>query len=164
MYLRPTHPKRNVKVECPYKPVATIDQILAYRPDDVTTHTVSPLVNAQCNVLFSTKLLECASIARYLGLDARKFAGAISIETGMNLSDIVDNYRLSQLKAFLAEHPDQDYTPDELAQALGYSSGKSIYRFIHTQTGLTVRGRQSNAGTDSFVKIRSEIRKKTIRK
>lgn len=160
MFNRQTHPKRKIKVECRYLPVANMEQILAYRPDDASTFTASPLVNALSNVLYSTKLFECNAIAGYMGLDPRKFASAISIETGMNLSDIVDTYRTSQLQAFLTEHPDHDYTIDELAEALGYSSGRSIYRFVRAQTGRTVKGRTSVASPDSFVKVRSEVRKK----
>ena len=160
MFNRQTHPKRKIKVVSRYLPVANMEQILAYRPDDASTFTASPLVNALCNVLFSTKLFECAAIAGYLGLDSRKFASAISIETGMNLSDIVDTYRGSQLHAFLAEHPTHDYSIDELAEALGYSSGRSISRFVRSQTGRTVKGRTSVASPDSFVKVRTEVRKK----
>lgn len=159
MFSPNTHPKPKMHAVRPYLPVATMEQILAFRPDDALTHTKSPLVNALATVLYETKLLECTAIAGYLGLDSRKLSAAISIETGMKISEIVDAYRLAQLDAFLAEHPDHDYTTDELAAAIGYSSGESIARFIHTKTGRTVMGRRSNAGPDKFVKIRSKIRK-----
>lgn len=148
----------------PYLPQATLEQILAYRPDDAATHTPSPIVNAVAETLYTTLCIDCISIAQHLSIDERKLSAAISLETGLHLKDIIQQYRLAQLKAFMDAHPEQDYTLDEMAHALGYSSGKSIYRFIHTQTGLTPRGHKSIAETDSFVKIRSEIRRKRLEK
>jgi len=139
---------------------ATFEQIFAYRPDQPETHTPSPLVNAVAEVLYATKAIECVEVADQLGLDPISLRYAVRVETGLPLKEILQRYRLAQYNAFLADHADAKYSVDEVAQALGYANGKSISRFIRTQTGQTLRGRRSVADPDAYVRGRAEIRRK----
>lgn len=140
-----------------YQPKATLEQILAYRPDDVTTHTPSPLVNAVADTLFTTKSIECVHVARELGLDVTLLSAAVRVETGLYLKDIIHAYRMAQFNAFKETHP--NYKADEIAKELGYENAKSIARFVRTQTGQTVCGRRSLAQKDGYVALRSKLRK-----
>ena len=142
-----------------YKTQATLEQILAYRPDDVATHTPSPLVNAVADTLFTTKSIECVQIAREMRVEVTMLSAAVRLETGMYLKDILHAYRLAQFNAFKAAHP--NYSANEIAQELGYENAKSISRFVRSQTGQTVRGKQSIAPKrDAYVKLRTVLRKK----
>lgn len=141
-----------------YTPQATFEQIVAYRPDDPSTHTVSLLVNAVAAELFTTTVIDCKTLARSMQVDERKLASAILLETGMPLRDIINKYRVLQFQNFRTSHPDQDFTPDQIAQALGYSSAKSISRLLNTHLRLTPTGRPCNAGPDTYLQRRKEIR------
>lgn len=142
-----------------YQKQATFEQILAYRPEDVKTHTPSPIVNALADTLYTTKLIECVEVAEHLGVEYQLLTAAVRLETGLYLKDIIQQYRLAQLDAFRSEHADKEYTVDEMAHALGYANGKSIARFLRTKKGETVRGRHSIAEKDNYVKMRSQYRK-----
>ena len=155
------HPrKQGISGKQPYHTGITLDDVLRYRPDDATTHTRSLLVNAVARVLYTTDLLECSDIACYMSVDARALASAIKLELEISFHDLVQQYRLTQVKRFLAEHPDHEtYKADELAAAIGYSSSASIARFLKKHLGITPKGRTSLA-TDNWTKHRSEIRAK----
>lgn len=140
----------------PFLPIVTIEEVYAFSPDDPATFTKSPLVNAVAEVLFTTKLIECKSIAQYLKLDERKLSNALSIELGMTLKDMVVAYRTKQVEEYRAAHP--DYTPEQLAEAIGYSSAESISRFLNTQLGITPAGNKSHRSKDHGVETLSAIR------
>lgn len=143
-----------------YQKQATLEQILAYRPEDEKTHTPSPIVNALADTLYTTKLIECVEVAEHLGVEYQLLTAAIRLETGLYLKEIIQQYRLAQLDAFRAEHADKEYTVDEMAQALGYANGKSISRFLRTKRGETARGNHAMAEKDNYVKMRSQYRKR----
>lgn len=153
------HPqKKDIKDKKPYHTGITLDDVLRYRPDDASTHTSSLLVNAVADILYTTNLLECNDIASYMSVDARTLASAIKLELEMSFHDLVQQYRLAQVRQFLAEHPDyKNYKAEELATAIGYSSSASISRFLKKHLGITPKGRKSVA-TDRWTQSRSEIR------
>lgn len=140
----------------PFLPIATIEEVFSFNPEDQVTFTQSLLVNAVAEVLFSTKLIECKSIANALKLDERKFSNALSIELGMTLKELVVSYRTKQVQDFRAAHP--DYTPEQLATSIGYSSSASISRFLNTQLGITPAGNKSNRSKDHGVEVLSALR------
>lgn len=153
------HPqKKNIDGKKPYHTGITLDDVLRFRPDDAATHTSSMLVNAVAEILYTTNLLECNDIARYMSVDARALASAIKLEMEISFHDLVQQYRLAQVRQFLAEHPDyKNYKAEELAAAIGYSSSASISRFLKKHLGITPKGRISTA-TDRWTQSRSEIR------
>ncbi len=140
----------------PYLPIATLEEVFSFNVDDPATFTKSPLVNAVAEVLSTTKLIECKKVAAYLKLDERKLSNALSIELGMTLKDLVVAYRTRQVEDFRAAHP--DYSTDQLAQAIGYSSPTSISRFLNTQLGITPAGNKSHRSKDHGVETMSAIR------
>lgn len=150
------HPqKKGIAGKQPYRTGITLEDVIAYRPDDPATHTKSNLVNAVADVLFTTKLLECKDIASYMSLQKHELAAAIKVELRMTFSHLVQQYRLVQVRQFLAEHPDRKYNSDDLAAAIGYSSSGSIARFLTKQLGITPKGRSSVA-EDRWTKRRTE--------
>lgn len=153
------HPQRlDIEGVKPYHTGITLADVLRYRPDDASTHTGSLLVNAVAEILYTTNLLECNDIALYMSVDARALASAIKLELEMSFHDLVQQYRLAQVKQFLAEHPGyKNYKAEELAAAIGYSSSASISRFLKKHLGITPKGRKSVA-TDRWTQLRSEIR------
>lgn len=140
----------------PYKPVASLAEVLAYDPENPETFTQSPVVNAVTEVLCATKLFECKEIARCLNLDERKLSNALSIDLGMTLSQLVDQYRANEVQEFRAQHP--EYTAEELAKAIGYASPSGISRFLSTKLGITPQGRKTLRSKDKHVRIMSELR------
>ena len=126
-----------------YTPTASMADILAYRPDDPSTHTPSPIVNAMCEILYSTQEREIRRIAALLDVDKLKLLHAIELETGMTLKEIVTQYRLTQAKTYIAAHPDQTQT--QMAEALGFSSYHALWRFFHTTLRETPLGEASLA-------------------
>ena len=117
--------------------------ILAYRPEDPSTHTPSPIVNAVCEVLVFSQEREIQRIAYHLGVNKLKLLHAIELETGMTLKEIVTQYRLTQAKTYIATHPDQTQT--QMAEALGFSSYHALWRFFHTTLRETPLGEASLA-------------------
>ena len=151
------HPqKKGIAGKQPYHTGITLEDVIAYRPDDPATHTKSCLVNAVADVLFTTKLLECNDIASYMSLPTHELAAAIKVELKMTFSHLVQQYRLVQVRQFLAEHPDRKYNSEELSAAIGYSSSGSIARFLAKQLGITPKGR-SSAAEDRWTKRRTKI-------
>ena len=158
--MRENHPqKKGIRGKRPYHTGITVADVINYRPDDVSTHTRSLLVNAVAEVLYTTDLLECKDIASYMAVDARSLANAIRLELEMPFRDVVQQYRLAQVKRFLAEHPSREYKAEELAAAIGYSSSTSISRFLSKHLGLTPKGRKSVA-TDHWTEQRTELNNK----
>ena len=158
--MRENHPqKKGIRGKCPYHTGITFEEVINYRPDDASTHTRSLLVNAVAEVLYTTDLLECKDIASYMAVDARSLASAIRLELEMSFREVVQQYRLAQVRRFLAEHSDREYKAEELAAAIGYSSSTSICRFLSKHLGITPKGRKSVA-TDRWTERRTELNSK----
>lgn len=138
----------NMSTIKPYLPVATFEQVLAYCPDDASTHTASPLVNAVCNVLCLTKCIEAGEVAKLLGLDRDRLTIALQLDLGMTLVEVVQQYRLQQILQFVNEHPDAPR--DEVAKHFGYASRNSLWRFVERKCGTTVSGTPSHAKKEEW--------------
>ncbi len=146
-----------MKESKPYLPVTTFQQVLDYVPGQPETYTASPVVNAVAEALCVTKCIESKDLAEYLALDSNKLAHALQIDLGMTLIEVIHNYRLRQIEAYYNAHPDQ--TLDQIAQACGYSSKGSVWRFFQRKLGKTVTGRKSEAGPESWLQLRARHRR-----
>lgn len=142
----------------PYLPVAIFQQVLDYVPGKVDTYTASPIVNAVSEALHNTLIIESQGIAEYLGVDERKLAGAIHLDLGMRLIDVIQQFRIRQIQQYRKEHPDEPL--DVVAHACGYASSSSLWRFFQRKLGTTVTGHKSNAGPEHFDVMRKEIHNK----
>lgn len=142
----------------PYRPAITLDQVRAFDPAVPETHTPSLLVNAVAEALHETKSIEACEIAEYLEVDRVKLSHAIYLETGMTLIELVQNYRLLEIRKFIGEHPDMKL--DEVAHACGYASDGSLWRFFQRKFGQTARGEKSNAGPERFNERLKELHKR----
>lgn len=140
----------------PYLPVATFQQVLEYVPDQVETHTVSPIVNAVAEALYVTKIIESQGIAEYLSVDERKLAGAIQLDLGMRLIDVIQQYRIHQIQKYRTAHPDEPLYA--VARACGYASDNSLWRFLQRKLGITATGKKSHAGPERFDEMRKASR------
>lgn len=143
-----------MKESKPYLPVATFQQVLDYVPGQPETYTASPIVNAVAEALCVTKCIESKELAEYLALDSVKLAHAVQIDLGMSLIDVIHNYRLRQIEAYYEAHPGE--TLDQIAQACGYASKGSVWRFFQRKVGKTVTGQKSQAGEEQWRKRRDE--------
>lgn len=141
-----------------YVPVATFQQVLDYTPGVVETYTSSPIVNALAKTLHQTLLIESQEVAEYLAVDARKLAGAIQLDLGMRLIDVIQQFRLHQIQQYRKSHPDEPL--DKVAHACGYASDSSLWRFFQRKLGTTATGKKSNAGPERFNEMCKEIRKR----
>lgn len=142
----------------PYKPIVTFDDIIAYRVDDVTTHTKSPIMNAVATALCETKAIWSSEIAKYLDVEVRALSGAVKLETGMSFIDLIRDYRLHQITEYIKQHPNENL--DAVALANGYSSAGSLWRFFQRRSGNTPLGKKSEAGKELWLKWREENKKK----
>lgn len=150
--------KSEIKDKKPYLPVATFEQVLDYKPGQETTYTASPVVNAVAEALCMTRCIESKELSEYLSVDLRKLSGAIQLDLGMRLIDVIQQYRLRQVENYRTVHPDA--TLNEVAQACGYASDGSLWRFFQRKLGQTVTGRKSMAGKESWQVMREEAKKK----
>ena len=146
------------KPKRPFVRQISVQDVLNYRPDDPSTYISSPLVNAVAEVLYHTKFIDGNDVAHYLELDPRKLSAALSIEVGVTLRDLIEAYRVMQLRAYIAAHP--KHTAEELSKAMGYASPTSISRFVRTHLGLTATGKKSYGGTDNWNEMRKSLAKK----
>lgn len=146
-----------MKESKPYLPVATFQQVLDYVPGQPETYTASPIVNAVAEALYETKCIESKELAEYLSLHPLKLAHAVQIELGMTLIEVIQNYRLRQIEAYYNAHPGE--TLDQIAQACGYASKGSVWRFFQRKLGMTVTGQKSHAGVEQWRKRRDERNK-----
>ena len=146
------------KLNHPYLPVATFQQVIEYVPGQVETYTVSPIVNAVAEALHVTKIIESQGIAEYLAVDERKLACAIQLDLGMRLIDVIQQFRIHQIQQYREAHPDDSL--DAVAQACGYASDNSLWRFFQRKLGTTATGRKSHAGPERFDEMRKESRRR----
>lgn len=150
--------KLNENMTKPYKPYITLEDILAFRVEDVTTHTTSPIINAVASALCETKALWCADIAKYLEVDVRMLSNAIMLETGLSFIEIIREYRMYQIEEYIKNHPNENL--DAVAQANGYASAGTLWRFFQRRNGTTPLGKKSHAGQELWLKWREEKKRK----
>lgn len=146
------------KLKHPYLPAATFQQVIEYMPDQVETHTASPIVNAVAEALHNTLIIESQGIAEYLTVDERKLAGAIQLDLGMRLIDVIHQFRIHQIQQYRIDHPDEPL--DAVARACGYASDSTMWRFFQRKMGTTATGRKSHAGPERFDEMRKASRKR----
>ena len=142
----------------PYLPVATFQQVLDYTPGEVETYTSSPVVNALAETLHTTLLIESQEVADYLAVDRHKLGGAIQLDLGMRLIDVIHEFRLHQIQQYRNAHPDEPL--DSVAHACGYASDGSLWRFVQRKLGMTATGKKSQAGPERFNEMRRASRKR----
>lgn len=128
---------------CPFLPIATLQQVLAYNPSDASTHTASPLVNAVAEVLYNTHVIEAQALADCLQLDQRKLSGALQIELGMSLRDVIKHYRIHAIRTYICQHPEA--TLSQVAKQNGYASDNAIWRLFLRHFGTTPSGTESTS-------------------
>ena len=145
-----------VKNKHPYLPVVTFQQVLDYTPGQVETYTSSPIVNALAETLHTTILIESQEVADYLAVDRHKLGGAIQLDLGMRLIDVIQQFRLHQIQQYRDAHPDAPL--DSVAHACGYASDSSLWRFFQRKLGTTAKGKKSMAGPERFNEMRRESR------
>lgn len=147
-----------MKESKPFLPVATLEQVLGYVPDQPETYTASPLINAVADALYCTKCIESKELAEYLAVDARKLAYAVQLELGIRLIDVIQSYRIHQIEAYRKAHPDTKL--DDVAKACGYACDSTLWRFFQRKLGKTVTGKKSEAGPESWLQLRARHQKK----
>ena len=147
-----------VKNKHPYLPVVTFQQVLNYTPGQAETYTSSPIVNALAETLHTTLLIESQEVADYLSVDRHKLGGAIQLDLGMRLIDVIQQFRLHQIQQYRDAHPDEPL--DTVAHACGYASDGSLWRFFQRKLGTTAKGKKSMAGPERFNEMRRESRRR----
>lgn len=141
----------------PYLPEITLQDILAFNPDDEQTYTPSRLVNAVAKILFGSNTRETKDFAELLQLDKRRLSIAVEMETGMTLKDLIVQYRLAKIKEYMCQHSDETYT--HVAEHFGFSSLHAFWRFFQTYTGETPEGvRSVSPRVDNYHKMVWEIK------
>ena len=141
----------------PYKPSITLLDLLYYNPEDPSTHTPSPLINALAEILQLTKLRDAQQIAGLLEVDKLKLSHAIELETEMSLKVLITQFRLTQIKVYMAEHPERSSL--EVAKYFDFPSKHAFWRFFQTNTGETPEGKKSDAPKiDNYSKMVRRIR------
>ena len=103
-------------------------------------------------------MIECKEIAEYLSVNERKLAGAIQLDLGMRLIDVIQQFRLHQVQQYREAHPDESL--DVVARACGYASDSSLWRFFQRKLGTTATGRKSLAGPERFNEMCKESRRR----
>lgn len=144
---------KNLKLQ----PFITFEKVLAFRPDQPATFMPSRVMNAVATVLFETHVIRASDIARILEVDSSALAGAVRIETGLTVIDLLHQYRLAQARAYINDHPNDSL--EDIAQALGYASRNSLWRFFQRALGETPRGDKSKAGPEHWREMVKRIKK-----
>ena len=132
-----------MKVSEPYLPEISLQDILAFKPDDEQTYTSSRLVNAVAQILCDSNTREIKDFAERLQLDKRHISIVIEMETGMTFKNLIVQYRLTKIKEYMSQHPDETYT--HIAELFGFSSPHAFWRFFQTYTGETPDGVKSES-------------------
>lgn len=146
-----------MKLNEPYLPEITLQQILAFRPEDEQTYTSSRLVNAVAKILFTTLTREQDVVAQRLQLDKRRLTYAIELETGLSLKELIVQYRLVQIKQFMEQKPEM--TVADIARHTGFSSAHALWRFLQIHTGKTPTGQKSEAmRVDNYHEIEKRVK------
>lgn len=127
----------------PYIPSITFEDILAFRPDEESTHTHSRLVNAVAKLLFTTNVRDLDYFAEYLQIDKRRLSIVIEVETGISLKELIVNYRLVQIQTYLKDNT--GISAAEVAKTFNFCSYHALWRFLQTHVGETPNGKKSHA-------------------
>ena len=100
----------------PFEPFVTLEHF--YRYPEVSTGSI--LCDAVADVLYTTRYIRVAQIARYMKVDARKLSCAIDLFTGMTLTELGKTYRLRQVQQYMLAHPQDNL--DVVARTVGFAS------------------------------------------
>lgn len=146
----------------PYLPEITLQDILAFDPENSETYTSSRLVNAVAKILCTITLRHQADFAERLQLDKNHLTIAIKMETGMALKDLIIQYRLTKIQEYMSQNPGKSST--EVAEHFGFSTYHTLWRFFHTHTGETPEGEKSKSPrVDNYHKMVKEIHQRVYR-
>lgn len=146
----------------PYLPEISLQDILAFDPENEQTYTSSRLVNAVAKILCTTNLRQQAEFSELLQLDKNHLSIAIKMETGLSLKDLIIQYRLSQIKEYMSLNPNESSTV--IAQHFGFSTYHALWRFFQTHAGETPEGEKSNSPrVDNYHKMCKEIHERVYR-
>ena len=100
----------------PFEPFVTLEHF--YRYPEISTGSI--LCDAVADVLYTTRYIRVAQIARYMKVEARKLSCGISLFTGMSLNEIVKSYRLRQVQQYILAHPKDNL--QVVARTVGFAS------------------------------------------
>lgn len=128
------NPNLIMKHQNPYKPVATLDEVMGYQPENPSTHTKSPLVNAVIEALLALPKIAPGIVAKYLALDRYALSKAMTIELGMTLSELVIQFRIKRHEEYRRQHPEA--SSDELARAAGFEDRRGYAQFRDSLNGV----------------------------
>lgn len=146
-----------MKVSEPYLPEITLQDILAFNPDDEQTYTSSRLVNAVAQILCDSTTREVKDFAERLQLDKRHISIVIEMETGMTLKKLIVQYRLIKIKEYMSQHQNETYT--HIAKQFGFSSPHAFWRFFQTYTGETPDGiKSASPRVDNYHRMVKDIK------
>ncbi len=146
-----------MKVTGPYLPEITLQDILAFNPDDEQTYTSSRLVNAVAQILCDSNTREIKDFAERLQLDKRHISIVIVMETGMTFKNLIVQYRLTKIKEYMSLHQNETYT--HIAELFGFSSPHAFWRFFQTHTGETPEGVKSESPRiDNYHQMVKDVR------
>lgn len=128
------NPNLIMKHQNPYKPVATLDEVMGYQPEKPSTYTKSPLVNAVIEALLALPKIAPGIVAEYLALDRNALSKAMTIELGMTLSELVVQFRIKRHEEYRRQHPEA--SSDELARAAGFEDRRGYAQFRDSLNGV----------------------------
>ena len=123
-----------MKHQKPYKPIATLDEVLCYQLGNPDTYTKSPLVNAVIEALLALPKIAPGIVAQYLALDRNALSKAMTIELGMTLSELVVQFRIKRHEEYKRQHPEA--SSDELARAAGFEDRRGYAQFRDSLNGV----------------------------
>lgn len=127
-----------MKHQKPYKPIATLDEVLCYQPGNPATYTKSPLVNAVIEALLVLPKIAPGIVAQYLDLDRNALSKALTIELGMTLSELVVQFRIKRHEEYKRQYPEA--SSDELARAAGFEDRRGYAQFRDSLNGVHREG------------------------
>lgn len=142
----------------PYEHKVTVEEIWNYRPEDESTHTSVPILNAVAEALYSTNVIEVKTMAEGLQIDPDLLAKIVKFELGVKLVELLHQYRFRQVQEYVAANPDEGL--DSVAHRFGYASYGSLWRFMQRIGSITPDGKKSNAGPELWLTWREESKKR----
>lgn len=142
----------------PYEHKVIIEDIWNYRPEDESTHTSVPILNAVAEALYSTNIIEIKPLAEGLQIDPDLLSKIVKFELDIKLIDLLHQYRFRQVSEYVAANPKEPL--ETVAQRFGYSSYGSLWRFMQRIGGVTPDGKKSNAGPELWLTWREEYKKR----
>ena len=142
----------------PYEKKVTVEDILNYLPEDESTHTPVPMLNALAEALCSSNVIEARKLAKGLQIDASLLSATVKFELGVTLVDLLHQFRFRQVSEYVAAHPDEML--ESVAQRFGYSSYNTLWRFMQRVGGVTPNGKKSHAGPERWLVWREELKRR----